>query len=164
MILSGDTKKALQEISNKLGVKYQWLWKLINFESKWNPKVKNPVSSARGLIQFINSTARSLGFKNSLDLVTKYPSITKQLRGPVYSYLKQFKPFPTKQSLYMSVFYPRARKWNPKAIFPFRVMVSNPGIFRVIDYVNYVEGKGKNKLFLPVTAGIVLLLFMQKRK
>ena len=164
MNLSGDTKKALQEIAGKLGVKYSWLWKLINFESRWNPQAKNPYSSARGLIQFIDSTARNLGYKNSLDLVTKHPTITSQLRTPVYNYLKQFKPFPTKQSLYMAVFYPKARKWHSKAVFPFRVMIANPGIFTVQDYINYVEGKGKNKLFIPLILGIGTGVYLLTRK
>jgi len=132
--------KALSEVSASLGLSPNDLFKLINFESKFDPLAKNPISSARGLIQFTDSTAKSLGYKDSLDLVTKNNTIESQLYFPVLKYLSQFKPFPTKQSLYMSVFYPVARQWPLNKSFPDTVQKSNPGIKTVQDYVNKVEG------------------------
>ncbi len=135
--------KALKEVSASLEINPNDLYKLIDFETSgsWNPLIKNPNSSARGLLQFTDKTAQSLGYKDSLDLVTKNNSIESQLYFPVLQYLSKFKPFPTKQSLYMSVFYPVARKWSLNTEFPDTVKSVNPGIKTVADYINKVEKK-----------------------
>ncbi len=76
------------------------------------------------------------------DLVLAYPTAASQLRGPVLKYLRAFAPFPTRQSLYMAVFYPRARSWQLKDKFPPPVQRANPGIVTVGDYVGKVERIG----------------------
>lgn len=162
--MTEKTLKALQEVSASLGIDPNDLFNLIQFESKWNPKAKNPYSSARGLIQFTDKTAQSLGYKDSLDLVTKNNSIESQLYFPVLQYLSKFKPFPTKQSLYMSVFYPVARNWPLNKQFPDTVKKVNPGIVTVADYINKIDGKavagiGGGLLSLMV---IGLLFFFSK--
>jgi len=134
----------LNDIAVRLGVAYEDLFNLINFESGFNPQAKNPNSSARGLIQFIDSTAKQLGFNDSLDLVTKYPTIADQL-PIVERYLQQFKPFDGKQSLYLSVFYPKYRTVAPDTLFPENVRKVNPGINTPADYVRLVERKKKLK-------------------
>lgn len=161
--LSPAGQEALKALSIKLGVPYKSLYTLINFESKFNPTIKNPRSSARGLIQFINQTARNLGYESSLDLVQKNPTIKSQLEGPVYQYLKQFKPFPNDQALFMSVFYPKARYWNPKRWFPYDpVRRDNPGINNPQDYLNYVHGKKKLTKSFPllILLGIGTILYI----
>jgi len=135
----------LDAIAMQLQVDTDDLFKLIKFESKWNPQAKNPFSSARGLIQFTDSTARALGFENSLDLVNKNPTISDQL-PIVKRYLDQFKPFANKQELYLSVFYPKWRKFKPSTPFPASVIRVNPGINVIADYVNKVEGIAGNAL------------------
>jgi len=158
--------KALREVAASLGISQDVLWNLIQFESKWNPQAKNPNSSARGLIQFTDATARNLGYKDSLDLVTKNSSIESQLYFPVLKYLSQFKPFTSKQDLYMSVFYPVARKWPLSKTFPDTVQKSNPGIKTVQDYVNKVEGIAK-KTISPALLSLIalgLLIFFSKGK
>jgi hypothetical protein len=148
-----------------IGVDKEWLWNLINFESGWNPKIKNPLSSARGLIQFMDSTAQELGYYNSQDLIDKNPTIESQLWGPVWKYLKQYMPFNTEQSLYMAIFYPKARTWSLDTEFPDSVKKVNPGIVTVGDYVNKVRKKALRTLQnnsivgILVIAGISLLVF-----
>jgi hypothetical protein len=139
--LTSSENDALTEVSNKLNVNKNWLFALISFESGWDPLIKNPQvgQSARGLIQFVDSTARGMGYNNSLDLVNKNPTIEGQLRGPVYLYLKPYSPYPTVQSLYMGVFYPKARKWPIDKAFPANVQAKNKPIKTVRDYVNFVE-------------------------
>lgn len=132
----------LNEMANRLGVTYQDLYSLISFESGFNPLIKNPNSSARGLIQFIDSTARSLGYLNSLDLVSRHPTVISQL-PVVEKYLQQFKPFSGKQSLYLSVFYPKYRNVDPLTEFPDSVKAVNPGIRTPADYILHVERKKK---------------------
>jgi len=55
---------ALTDLAKKIGTSTDSLYKLINFESGWNPAARNKISGARGLIQFMPSTARWLGFKD----------------------------------------------------------------------------------------------------
>lgn len=135
----------LEKVSKKLSLNPAWLWSLVKFESNANPAARNKITGARGLIQFLHSTARSMGYKDADDLAAKNPTFDKQLSGPVLQYLKKYAPFPTKQSLYMAVFYPAARSWHPSTAFPANVRKANPNIDTVQDYINFVEGKGKKK-------------------
>lgn len=130
----------LKIIAENLRVPYNNLYRLISFESAWNPAAKNLRSGARGLIQFTNATARKMGFSSADDLVKKNPTIIDQLKL-VQSYLSPFAPFPTAQSLYMAVFYPAARSWMPGTRFPESVRLANPGIDSPDDYVAFVDGK-----------------------
>lgn len=143
MKLTDKQQSLLQGLSDILNVNVNDLFNLINFESSWNPLARNKISGARGLIQFINSTAQALGYKSADDLVSKHPTIESQLEGPVYNYLKKFIPFSNKQSLYMSVFFPRYRNVHPDTHFSDTVKSQNPGIFTVQDYMDLVEGKKK---------------------
>lgn len=145
--LSDAESAALREVASQLQANADDLYNLIKFESGWNPQIKNPTSSARGLVQFMDSTARSMGFPGgSAELIRKYPDRISQLRGPVRQYLNAWKPYPTKQSLYMAVFYPAARFWALTKAFPAAVSRANPGINVVGDYVNYVERRAKSAI------------------
>jgi hypothetical protein len=141
-MLSAKENQALNTIAADLGTTPAALSALINFESGFNPKAKNPYSSARGLIQFTDQTARGLGFRDSLDLVTRFSTIEKQL-VLVHKYLKKYAPFRDDQALFMAVFYPAARDWPISREFPDFVQAVNPGIKTVLDYVNRVYGKKK---------------------
>lgn len=155
-MIEKNIAKALQEVSASLGIDPMNLYNLIKFESNWNPQAKNPNSSARGLIQFTDKTAQSLGYKDSLDLVTKNKSIESQLYFPVLQYLSKFKPFPTKQSLYMSVFYPVARNWPLSKEFPDTVKKVNPGIVTVADYINKID----KKAVAGISGGLLSLMVL----
>lgn len=146
-----------------MGINPQWLDALIAHESRWNPLAvsSSPYNAkavrekgeapryAKGLIQFIDSTAQGMGFRDSLDLINKYPSVETQLEGPVFDYLFPMRPFPTEQSLYLAVFYPKARTWDLSRSFPDSVKIANPGINTVADYVNRV----RSSIGLPIVAG-----------
>ena len=133
----------LHNLSSILNVSKNDLFSLIKFESGFNPLAKNPLSGARGLIQFTNTTAKSMGYKSADDLVLKHPTIESQLEVPVYNYLKQFIPFNGKQSLYMAVFYPAYRNVSPSTPFNDQVKRLNSGIITVSDYLDLVDGKKK---------------------
>lgn len=150
-----DKEQALAAVSIDLNVPPEWLRALIKFESNEDPKARNKISGARGLIQFLHSTAKSLGFKDADDLVSQYPDYISQLLNPVRQYLRQFKPFPTKQSLYMSVFYPAARNWSADTVFPDTVRAANPNIDTVGDYVAFVE---KRRIPVVKTATTILII------
>jgi len=138
--LNETEKNKFISVCNSLPVNPDWLYKLIDFESRWNPLAKNPLSGARGLIQFTNKTARSMGYSSADDLVFKYPSIVSQL-DIVYNYLKPYRPFPTEQSLTMAVFYPDFRYAEPDKAFPDTVTKDNPGINTPADYMRLVFGQ-----------------------
>lgn len=143
--------EALQYVATKLGVPADWLSAVINFETAgtWDPKKKNPLSTARGLIQFLDATARTLGYRDSLDLVERNPTIAGQLRGPVLKYFQQWKePARDKQDFYFRVFLPELRKApqdtiifasNPEKQAKFRKQ--NPGIETVGDYYRKLEAR-----------------------
>lgn len=134
-------ESALKDVADALGVDVSSLSKLINFESGFNPLAKNKISGARGLIQFMDSTARAMGYNSADDIVARFPDAESQLKNPVLKYLSQYKPFPTAQSLYMAVFYPKYRFSSPDTAFSEIVRKQNPGINFVRDYVNLVEKK-----------------------
>lgn len=156
MNLSTDILKRIIEISSDLEIDYNDLIKLINFESGFNPHAKNPLSSARGLIQFIDSTSRELGFANSLDLVNQHPTVLSQL-DLVYEYLVRYYPFKNKQELYLSVFLPSYRKLNPETILPEWAIIANPGIKTIQDYVDLVERKESSDIIFKSVSVLMLL-------
>lgn len=171
MTLSASDKQAVYSLAGALQVKDpQWLFDLIHFESGSDPKASNPLSSAKGLIQFIDSTARDLGYANSQDLINKHPTIPSQLEGPVYAYLSPYAPFNTEASLYLSVFFPAARNYDPNTSFstifnnlygssgPTKYAAfkkANPNILTPQDYINYVKKKPITRLAVKGGIGII---------
>lgn len=81
----------VKEIAKRLNCNYRDLLGVMNSESGINAKAKNPNGSATGLIQFIESTARSLGTSTAelanmspveqLDYVEKYLQRAKSSAG-----------------------------------------------------------------------------------
>ncbi len=170
MTLTSAQVAALAETARALGVQPSWLEALINFETAgtWNPQIKNPLSSARGLIQFMDATAKAMGYAGgSAELVAKHPTIESQLAGPVLAYLKPYMPFKTKQEFLLSVFFPAYRKAaldtvihanDPAAREKFQK--ANPGIVTVGDYVGKLErafSKSFAKGQAKAGAGLALL-------
>lgn len=138
-----SVQESLNVVAKMLNVEVEFLVKLITKETAgtWNPQIKNPISSARGLIQFMDATAQDMGYSDSLHLVTEYSTIESQLENPVYSYLRKYAPFATNAELYLSVFYPAYRKQDYRKEFPENVIKSNPRIKTPAHYVAFVEGK-----------------------
>jgi hypothetical protein len=168
-----DVDVKIVEIANRLGIADpDWLTRLIALESGFNPLAKNPNSSARGLIQIIDSTARDIfGFPDSLSLISKYPDFDSQMDNVVFPYLRKYAPFPTKQSLYMAVFFPVARFVAPDTTFDAlfeqkriggdkwqqrlaEFHAANGDIKTVQDYIDKVEGRAA----LIVGGGLAALL------
>jgi len=139
----------LDRAAQLLNVVPAWLDALIRFESGWNPLARNPISGARGLIQVTNTTARSFFRVDSADaLVEQFPDRESQLENVVVPYLQRYAPFPTRQSLYMSVFYPAYRAAPPDTVFSDSIQKQNPNIKTVQDYINLV-----NRRLDPVKVG-----------
>lgn len=161
--LTPDNITALNKASDILGVyDPRWLRDLVYFETAgtFDPKIKNMGgSSGRGLIQFMDATARGMGYTGSQDLVNRYPDFNSQLLGPVVSYLKKYGPFTSEHQLYMAVFYPKARRYAANT--PFKDIVTNyprfikanPGILTPAHYVALVK---KKPLKRALTIGSIL--------
>lgn len=138
----------LARVANQLGIPFEWLVNLINFETAgtFSPKIKNPNSSATGLIQFMANTARSLGtttaelknmtFKAQLVYVAKYldQNITRLKDGKV-------PPNFTQLDLFMCIFYPVAMYKGKNYTFNLSVQRANPGIKTAGDYFAYAKEK-----------------------
>ncbi|RQW04062.1 hypothetical protein EH223_08455 [candidate division KSB1 bacterium] len=145
-MLSDKERAALERAAAAVGVPFDWLYRLIRFETAgtFDPLKGNPNSSAIGLLQFTNAAARDLGYNSSQELAHSLPTFEAQVAGAVIPYLKRYRPFPTPQSLYMSVFYPAARFWPENREFPPAVQKANTyatgAIKTVRDYVRRVEG------------------------
>ena len=152
--MSAGLSTALSDVSAGLGIPPRWLDDLVWFESKWNPQAVNRLSGAKGLIQFLDSTARGMGYGSAGELIKRYPDTISQLKGPVYEYLAKMKPFLTEQSLYMAVFNPAYRFVSPDTVVSPLIQKMNPGIVRVSDYIKLVRG-AKNSAY-AVKAIIIL--------
>ena len=178
-MLTADKKTVIDNIAGRLRITNpDWLQKLIRFETggTYSTQIKNPGSSARGLLQFLDSTARSLGYASSLELVTRHSDFKSQMEGPVYEYLKQWAPYPEEYKLYMAVFFPYAINYPPDTTFRemYRDLYknnpekansawkafakANPGILAPMDYVNFLKGKGGLVSLKSIGTGGALLI------
>lgn len=183
-------QETIVEAARQLGIADpRWLDGLIAMESNHEPQIvahypynQSRLDSgrdtvplyAKGLIQFIDSTAKALGFADSTDLITKLPDYESQMFGAVVPYLKQYAPFPTEQSLYLAVFYPAYRDKPANTLFPDSVRSANPGINTPADYVALVNKRVEQSriiqtaakaagIGLYVIAGLMLYFFVLKR-
>jgi hypothetical protein len=144
------------------------LFALVSYESGFNPKIKNPESSARGLIQWIDSRARELGYSGSADLVARHPTVESQLLGPVVRDLSRYKPFPTFEKLVASVFYPAAVDDYDKPLRPSESAI-NAGMRTVQEYANRIRSRypvavaGTGIGFL-LFAGVATWIWFKSRK
>lgn len=146
------------EAADRIGTRPEWLDALINFETRgtYDPLIRNPKSSAKGLIQFIDASAQDMGFNDSLSLVNTFNTFESQMFNAVIPYFELkarqngIKSYMTKQALYMAVFYPDY--WDKSIVkpFPAHVREVNPGIDTPADYIRYVDQRVKqSNLVLP---------------
>lgn len=141
--LTTEQDALVEIVAHNLGIENaEWLKDLIWFESRNDVFARNTEEgqTAKGLVQFIDSTARELGYTSSSDLIAKNPTFEQQMKE-VEKYLRGKGPFEGKgkQYLYMSVFYPKYKNVKPSKIFPGYVQDKNPGIETVQDYLDKVD-------------------------
>lgn len=94
-------------VATRVGVRGEWLMALIDFETAgtFSPSVRNPVSGATGLIQFMPATARGLG--TTVDDLARMTAV-EQL-AVVEAYLAPYAGrMRTLEDLYMAVLWPAA--------------------------------------------------------
>ena len=167
-----DTRSdKIREVAAKIGVPADWLDSIIAFESSYDPQAQNPIPynkakvdagieaprHARGLIQFIDSTAAELGYADSYELVASLPDFDSQMDGAVLPYFVRRMPFYSKQDFFMSVFYPSYRKVPAEKPFPDTVIAVNPGIRTPQDYINKVEARVALGRLIRPAGGIAVI-------
>lgn len=160
------------DVASRVGSRPEWLDALINFETggTYSPLIKNPRSSARGLIQVTNTTAQDVfGVSDSLALVSQFSDFESQMYNVVLPYLQQRQkiyhngaPLDTQKSLYMAVFYPAYMDDPIDKPFPPSVVKSNPGIHSPRDYIQFVNARIKEKElhFSKTLPALTILLLM----
>ena len=113
------------DICNQLNIKPEWLMFVMWFESRLNPQAVNPISGTTGLIQFMPSTARSLGTTTE---VLKHMSNVQQL-DYVLAYLRPYKGRMKRWiDVYLAVFYPKAMG-NPNFVITSDIVAKQNKIF-----------------------------------
>ena len=115
----------VNNICAELQIEANWLMFVMWFESKLNPQAVNPISGATGLIQFMPSTARSLGTTTT---VLKHMSNVQQL-DYVLAYLRPYKDRMKRWiDVYLAVFYPKAMG-NPNFVITSDIVAKQNKIF-----------------------------------
>lgn len=115
------------KISSELGIEADWLMFVMWFESKLNPQAVNPISGATGLIQFMPSTARSLGTTTD---VLRHMSNVQQL-DYVLAYLRPYKGRMKRWiDVYLAAFYPKAMG-NPNYVITSDIVAKQNKIFDI---------------------------------
>lgn len=95
----------VKNIACKLNTWPEYLMAVMYFESRLNHRAQNPLSTATGLIQFLQSTAVGLGTTTNRLLQM---SNVEQL-DYVHEYLKPYKgQLNSLEDVYLAVFYPAA--------------------------------------------------------
>lgn len=152
---NGDAYDYIRELALALGVNEFDLFSLIYFETggTMDAGIRNPYSSAGGVLQFTDATARTLRhidgskYKSTNDLLNRCPDMECQLAipgkktkygGPAFQYLSRFN-IQNRYDMYMAVFYPYAIGKGPNFILPKSVQGINNGIHSVEEYVRRVD-------------------------
>jgi hypothetical protein len=98
---------AVNSVASEFNILPDDIFRVIEFETagSWSPAIKNPGSTATGLIQFLESTAKGLG--------TTTAELAKMTRGQQMEYVRRYlEPFKGRINnfgdLYMAIHYPVA--------------------------------------------------------
>lgn len=152
-----STHMLIEKLAIELEIDPDNLVNLIHFETAgtFDPTIGNHKSSAKGLIQFTDATARTLKkpngekYSSSQNLIDECPTVECQLAkpnknnfhgGPVYQYFKKFGKFKHEDDIFMAVFYPNAIG-NPNFQFNSNVTDVNSGIKQAKDYIELAKNR-----------------------
>lgn len=161
--MSDPRAQKIREVALAVGALPTALDSLINFETAgtYSPTIenKNPDSTAIGLIQINDPTAKELFGMSAKALVSKYPDFDSQMDNVVLPYLQQRKrvynsdrPLLSRHVLYMAVFYPSYMNKGADTPFPANVQKANTYGKTVIrtprDYADLVDRLVKRETLL----------------
>jgi len=115
--------KKVISISEKLDILPESLMIVMNNESGVNPQAKNPTSTATGLIQFMEATAKGMGTTTQ----ALYTMDGVSQLDYVYKYLDVYKSkMNDTADVYLAVFYPQALFEKGEWQFPLWAVKANP--------------------------------------
>lgn len=139
--LTDELWTSIINTAGQIGADPAQLAYVINFESNgFNPQAVNPRSGASGLIQFMPSTARSLGTTvEAIRLMTAMEQMV--LVEKYFKMIAGSRPLDNFQALTMAIFYPKYMDVPPTTAFPSNVQAMNPGIRTPQDYMDMVLRK-----------------------
>lgn len=133
------------DIAKKLNTDPRFLMVVMNNESGLDSTAKNPTSSATGLIQFMEATAKELGTTTAqLRVMKNYEQLDY-----VYKYLNVYKnKLASAADVYLAIFYPLALFKTDSFEFPSWVVKANKifdtnkdGKLTKLEFKNYVNNK-----------------------
>jgi len=103
---SNSVGKALGAAAQRHGVSPDVIASITKIESNFNPRAKNPNSSARGLGQFINSTGRQYGLKNdgSDSVQAQSDALARFTKDNINNLKSSLKRDPTPGEIYLAHF------------------------------------------------------------
>lgn len=145
--------KRVTDIASALGIPADWLMVVMNFETAgtFSPSVRNPQSSATGLIQFMEATAKDLGTTTAalaqmtnvqqLDYVYKYLAKVQRTYGS----------FNDVVDVYLAVFYPASIPKPLDYVYPNRVFAVNK-VFDTNKDGRITKAEIKEKILATVPA------------
>lgn len=155
-VVTQEEKNAIINFAKRIGMSPEIVTKLIHFETArtMSPSIGNSIQ-ARGLFQFTNGTAKGLGYRDSLDLITKNPTYESQM-NVAYKMYKPYLPFKSEYEFCMANFLPIGIHKDPnsllKDVYP-QGAKANPGIIRLSDYVRNVKNQDISKILYGSNAG-----------
>ncbi len=162
--LKQSDAKLIEDTANYFGFRAEHLANLINFESggTFNPAIQNSIG-ATGLIQFIPSTAISLGtttyalqkmsFPQQMEYVKKYIYKNYVSRGWIDKNGNPLKNKASQIDLFMIIFYP-VSVGNPNYKFPQNVVNANGGTKTPTDYYNKATAAAPFKTLLSGSVSV----------
>lgn len=118
--VSKEFSEKVKAIAQKLGMVPDYIMAVMDFETggTFSPSVKNPQSSATGLIQFMAATANGLGTSTAnlakMSAIQQLDYVERYFQGVI----KQHGALQTLENTYLAVFYPAAIKYPLDWSFP----------------------------------------------
>ncbi|WP_050763515.1 transglycosylase SLT domain-containing protein [Roseibium sp. TrichSKD4] len=97
-----EIRNTIVQAAKKYGLGPNALLKVAQLESSFNPQAKNPNSSAGGLFQFIDGTAKDYGLKNRYDPVEAADAGARLMRDNRNHLVKVLGREPTAGELYLA--------------------------------------------------------------
>jgi hypothetical protein len=98
----GEIRKIVSEAATRNGVDPEALLRIAMLESSFNPKAKNPNSSAGGLFQFIDSTAKQYNLADRFDPVQSAEAAARLAKDNAAHLRKVLGREPTAGELYLA--------------------------------------------------------------
>jgi hypothetical protein len=141
----------VKAIAQRLGMVPDFIMAVMDLETggTFSPSIKNPLSTATGLIQFMAATANALGTTTAnlakMSAVDQLDYVERYFQGVI----KQHGPLQTLENTYLAVFYPVAIKWALSKTFPVSVYNVNKG-FDINKDATITKQEVSDKLYAHV--------------